>query len=61
LVTGTLTGGTLAGGGGTLSLQGGVQWVTSQPGNLSLDGTLNVMALSGFSSGTYHLYNYTGD
>jgi hypothetical protein len=29
-------------------------------GNLSLDGTLNVNALSGFGAGTYRLFNYTG-
>ena len=29
-------------------------------GNLSLDGTLNVNALSGFMPGTYRLFNYTG-
>ena len=29
-------------------------------GNLSLDGTLNVTALSGFGIGTYRLFSYTG-
>jgi autotransporter-associated beta strand protein len=38
----------------------GVNDLTQVNGNLTLDGTLNVTALTGFAAGTYRLFNYTG-
>ena len=42
------------------TIGGGINGLITITGNLSLDGTLNVTALSGFGIGTYRLFNYTG-
>ena len=38
----------------------GINDLIDVTGNLSLDGTLNVTALTDFNTGTYRLFNYTG-